>query len=412
MKVGRKRTGLLLLGAGTVALMLGGMTMSASAAPVASSFAARYAKNANLEAELLQKAQAESGSSQNVTALSSAVQSIETEAATLYSAEEALLTAKAGIPATSASERLKLQAQKRILERDLTGARAAGKGKEGKKQVARRERQLQIKAWTAQLREVTYALKHPRLASGAWRGHPLHGGLTALQQSILDLQAAAIHYTELWIAAAQSPTSAAGSPASVRGLAYGSATITIPAAGATSVTDSVYSAPVVTDGEGNVLSDSGTYTIAGPSVAAGVSIGAATGLLTVNPDATQGTYAVTYTQGSAEETVDIALQSAAPGAPASITGLGYATATIVIPAANAAPVTDAVYSAPVVTDGEGNVLTDSGVYSIAGPSGASGVAIDTATGLVTINPGATAGTYTVTYTQGNVNDTASLTVSP
>ncbi|GGI98267.1 hypothetical protein GCM10010885_04800 [Alicyclobacillus cellulosilyticus] len=101
----------------------------------------------------------------------------------------------------------------------------------------------------------------------------------------------------------------------------------------------------------------------------------------------------------------------ASGVPASVTGLAYATSSIVIPASGAAAVTDVVAVQPTVKDAAGNTLAVSGVYSLSGPEGAQGVSIDPVTGTVTVQPGATPGTYTVTFTQGGVSESVTLTVT-
>ena len=99
------------------------------------------------------------------------------------------------------------------------------------------------------------------------------------------------------------------------------------------------------------------------------------------------------------------------GTPATITGLAYAQATIAVPASGSPAATDAVATMPVVRDAQSNVLADAGTFSIAGPTAATGVAVDSATGQVSVSAGATLGTYVVTYTQGSVSESVNLTVS-
>lgn len=294
------------LGVGTAALLLCGTAVTASAAPH-QNFAARYGANATTEANLLQQAQAGTGSSTTVAAYGTTVQTINTQIATLYTSEQALAAAKAGIPAQTASAKAKLQAQKRTLTHEITDAKAKLKKDHKKNSPAAHELTLKVKAWTAQLRTVNFGLTHPLVALGMWKTHPYAGGLVALQTSILDLQKAAIHYTQLWIAAetAASTTPTTGSAATITGLAYAVSSITAPPAGSAAVVDAVSVAPVVNDAQGNVLPDSGTYTIAGPIGATGVAIDAASGQVTVNSGATVGTYVVTYTQAGVSESVNL-----------------------------------------------------------------------------------------------------------
>lgn len=307
MSVRKFRIGSWVLGMGTAALVLSGMSLTASAASGPSTFDARYTQNAQVEAKLVQQAQAEGGSSSTITALSSTVQTIGAQVAALYASEQALETAKAGIPSVTTGDRAKLQTQKRTLTRELRAAKATlKKDRKSKNSVAKRELELRIKTWTAQLRQVTFELAHPQAAYGSWKSHPYAGGLTALRQSILDLQQAAIHYTRLWVAAAKpSGTTSTGNPATITGLAYAAATITIPATGSPATTDSVAVMPIVKDAQGNVLTDSGTYSIVGATGATGVSIDATTGQVSVSPGATAGAYEVTYTQGGVVETAGI-----------------------------------------------------------------------------------------------------------
>ncbi len=291
------------IGAGTAALVLAGVSVPARAASPQSTFTAHYTQNANTEAQLLQQAQAEGGSSTTITLYSNTARSIGGQVAVLYSAEQALAATKLGIPSQT-SARPALQTRQRTLTRDLATARAKlAKARKGRSAGTVRVLELQIKTWMAELNEVAYELAHP-LLDGTWTGHPLGGGLTSLQQSVLDLQQAEIHYTRLWITAAKSaPT--IGNPATISGLSYAASTITIPAAGYAAATDYVTGRPVVKDAHGNVLIDAGSYTVTGPLGSIGVSINPTTGQLFVNPGATAGVYVVTYMQGGIADRVGI-----------------------------------------------------------------------------------------------------------
>jgi|GEM_PF-6005408 len=83
-----------------------------------------------------------------------------------------------------------------------------------------------------------------------------------------------------------------------------------------------------------------------------------------------------------------------------ITGLAYQSSSISIPVTGA--VYDAVSSQPVVKSGT-TQLTNIGQYSISGAG--------TTTGSVYVGPNATAGTYTISYTQGPATaDTTTIQV--
>lgn len=102
---------------------------------------------------------------------------------------------------------------------------------------------------------------------------------------------------------------------------------------------------------------------------------------------------------------------ASTGVPTTISGLSYASASVTVPTSGSAGVTDIVAQQPTVKDQNGNALSNDGAYEISGPANATGVSIDSTIGTVTVEPGATVGTYTVTYAQGSVTETSTLTVS-
>lgn len=90
--------------------------------------------------------------------------------------------------------------------------------------------------------------------------------------------------------------------------------------------------------------------------------------------------------------------------PAQITGLAYSASSI------SGAATDVVSTDPVVTSNFGTTLPDTGTYTLAGPSGYTGVSIDSATGAITVNSGAMDGHYTITYTQGMVRENVPVIV--
>ncbi|MBX5436186.1 MAG: hypothetical protein IRZ33_03105 [Alicyclobacillaceae bacterium] len=103
--------------------------------------------------------------------------------------------------------------------------------------------------------------------------------------------------------------------------------------------------------------------------------------------------------------------ASAAAVPFSITGLAYADDEIRVPSAGAPAVTDVVAAWPMVKDADGNILPAAGLFRIAGPSAGAGVTIDAVTGTVTVQAGAKAGVYTVTYIQGDDSDSVELTLS-
>ena len=120
--------------------------------------------------------------------------------------------------------------------------------------------------------------------------------------------------------------------------------------------------------------------------------------------------ATVYLESSVAESVTPGEFTATGASAAStITGLAYTNSTITVPQSGST--TDAVSTAPTVTNASGTVLTNSGSYSIQGPSSsASGVTIDSTTGTVSVASSATTGTWAVTYTQGSATETVKLTV--
>lgn len=98
--------------------------------------------------------------------------------------------------------------------------------------------------------------------------------------------------------------------------------------------------------------------------------------------------------------------------PTTAQGLAYTTATIAVPAKGQGPTEDTVGVQPRVTDGGGKVLPDTGAYRLSGPARFRGVKVDRLIGTLTVGPGATAGRYTVTYTQGRAREQVAIQVVP
>lgn len=293
------------IGVSAVLLGMSVFSTSAFAAGNSATFSAHYQANANVEAGLLQKAQAGMAgqSSATLTQLQSTVSAIQTQVAALYTAEQALAVAGTSIPAggttwqTASSSQLALRGRlMAAIAKDRSALRGHHaewwrKQETGRLQSAQRALQLLNGRLDAQSK-----------ASVMWRTHPYDGALTQLQSSIFALQHAAEHYTNVWIAL-ESTTTTVNVPASVTGLAYASSTITVPPTGSSFAADAVATAPIVKDAAGNILNGQGSYTITGPSGYTGVMIDAVSGEVTVSPGATAGGYTVTYSQGTVTESV-------------------------------------------------------------------------------------------------------------
>lgn len=299
--------------AATIALAATTMTTYAGAETAAvnskyqTTFINHYNQNLQLETQLVQKAEAEGGSSQTITSLSQTVQSIDTQVSALYAAEQSLVSARANIsvPAADSNQAKTLKADKQTLMHNIAAAKNKVKvDLKSKHKIAARRLQLQIKIWEAEINQLNFQLSHLNTGTARWNHEPYDGGLTELQQTIFDLQKSAIHYAEAWLGAAK-PISATVNPASITGLSYSMTNVTIPTAGSAAVVDSVAVLPLVKGTSGNVLEDVGTFTIAGPSGADGVSVDSITGQVNVDAGATAGTYIVTYTQGTLSDSVSI-----------------------------------------------------------------------------------------------------------
>ncbi len=110
------------------------------------------------------------------------------------------------------------------------------------------------------------------------------------------------------------------------------------------------------------------------------------------------------------EWITLTAQTSNPSAPASISGLTYALGTIAVPALGATSVVDNVAVIPIVKSANGTILSDSGFYTLSGPNGATGVTINSTSGELFVSPGATVGTYTVTYVQDGVAQAVNINV--
>lgn len=308
LEMNKKRVTRTIAAVGFAGSLIGLMSSGAFAQEISSTnaFQARYAHNVQVENTLLAKAQAgmPSGSTSSYAA---SVQSLNAQSASLYTAYQTLLATRAALPKpqTIVTNREHMLQERNHLELLIKQDRNRyNYDQHHHEKVAARIAANDFHLALLQLNSVNYQLGHIETMDSAWNSHPLDNGLTALEQSILNLQTSAMHYTNVWINQEHTAT-ASTVPASVYGLAYQSSTVTLPAVGAQTAVDVVAAQPVVKTQSGAVLQNQGVYTLSGPVGATGVSIDSANGTLLVAPGATAGLYTVTYTQQGVSETVQV-----------------------------------------------------------------------------------------------------------
>ena len=173
---------------------------------VNTAFSTHYQANAQHETALMQQAQASSTTNTQISALQGAVQSIAQQVQALYTAEQALASSRASIPQPVVpTANLAAYAH----DRNVLLAAAARDWSMMKVDQKRHNKRLyQIEASNrAKLETRLSFVDHQWMAAKLkasnvmWRTHPYNNALPALQQSILNLQGAEIHYTTQWIAA-------------------------------------------------------------------------------------------------------------------------------------------------------------------------------------------------------------------
>jgi hypothetical protein len=194
--VKRMAKGLLALTtAATVAIL--GLTQAFAAT---NSFDTKYNANLKTEQSLLKQAESSSTTNKNVLALLSTVNNINSQVAALYTAEQALAKEKSSIPQVSAEE----QQLKELTSRCQTILKESNAEWKLIDEYAHHKSQTKLlKKAIAEHNELEKELANvnSQIASlknklDAWKTHPYDGGLTELQDAILKLQQAAIHYTE------------------------------------------------------------------------------------------------------------------------------------------------------------------------------------------------------------------------
>ena len=268
--------------AGAAVVITFAFTASAFAETSGQSFMSAYEQNAQLEASLQQRAMANGMQNPSAVSLNSTIQTINSQVATLYSAEQALTNAIPALPPA--------------FQGNWQHNQHGDRGEKGKK--------MQVEKWQLNLGRLIRQQDHPQLPAPYRQGQYLNSALSSLRTSILDLQKSAIQYLYVWLSLPATNTQP-GNPATITGLTFAEATIPVPALGAAPVYDPVVGAPVVKDQYGNTLSDTGTYSLIGPNGSAGVTVNPSNGELTVVPGATVGTYTVIYVQGGVMQRVVI-----------------------------------------------------------------------------------------------------------
>ena len=260
-------------------------------------FIARYEHNAQIGAELLQKAEAAGGAGADVASLKQAVTALNQLIPALYTAEQALAHARSTASGTGLSQALLNPTGQRKggLGSAIRAARTAIRGRSHGESQWVRDQLDDIHAAKAQLQKVASQLRQPAGSGRDRHGHPGGGHLAALQTAILQLQDAAIYDTGVWLTTVE--PSAAAIPVSITGLSYAQAAVTVPTAGSAPAMDAVAAQPVVKSENGADLPATGSYSLAGPENAEGVTIDSITGTVTVNAGATPGQYTASYAQG-------------------------------------------------------------------------------------------------------------------
>lgn len=194
------------------------------------SFDTQYQGNLTQEQTLLTTAQtgAANSTDSNVLGLLTSVQNINAQISSLYTVEQALVSGASSIPQVHAThpqeqKQLKdLQTQRAKLLKQLNDAwklvsqYAHHPHRKGllKKAIADHTRMSNdLKALNQKI-----ATLDKKLHEQDWQGHPYDGGKAVLQDSILKLQAAAIHYTNVAITLEQSGSNTSAAPISTNGL--------------------------------------------------------------------------------------------------------------------------------------------------------------------------------------------------
>ena len=274
----------------------------------AAAFTAHYEHRAQTLAELTAKAQAlpPAGRAKG-QALAGYVATLNAETTSLFAQDQALTAPGARPLAVSM-----LAAE---VAQDLRDAKAAMAGEvqtlsPGALATAASERRLAALLGSArdagpriatEIANAARALRRPAVGrSAAAQSVVVEAAITRLQESSISLLEASIALAGASAAASRAATAA--------GLAYSAAVVLIPRAGQGLVTDAVGAPPRVLSQGGQLLPDTGTYSLGGPGRLRGVAIDPVTGTLTVGPGAAPGRYLVTYVQDAAKVRVRVTLR--------------------------------------------------------------------------------------------------------
>ncbi len=272
-------------------------------AETSAAFTAHYEHLAQVETQLEARAQALTpAQSEHGATVARAVQAMNTNITSLYTAEQALLAAGARPLPPGRMQQEILPALRQAKAAIATEIQACTNTPKRNPALKARLASLIASARGAQLQiakdvtMATAAIKRP-----AFRRSPrLESDL--IQRTITRLQTTAISLMNAWLLLADTAW-VQSQPANITSLAYTSAAIALPAKHQPPVADPVGAQPQVKDASGQVLPNTGTYRLQGPPGAHGVTIDRVTGTVTVHPHATTGQYTVTYSQGRAKEQV-------------------------------------------------------------------------------------------------------------
>lgn len=163
-------------------------------------FIAHYERNAATEAKLLATAQATQVNMAIATSLQTLVDNLNQQIASMYTMEQettntaTISTVQGTIASTLYNERRQLQ------KKAQQEAAQIKKDRKMHQPALLQSMQMQHRQTLVQLKKVIQESNQLGKATN-WNQHPYAKGLSDLQSSILNLQAAVIHYTHLWIVA-------------------------------------------------------------------------------------------------------------------------------------------------------------------------------------------------------------------
>lgn len=187
------------------------------------SFATQYQSKLSQEQTLLTQATAVSSTDTNVTALLAAAQGINTQITSLYTTEQTLASGSSSIPQIDTTHPKETQELKNLQSRRAQLLKQSSNVWKLVVEYSRHPHQKgllhkaiadhnQIGKQVASVNQQIADLEK-KLHTQDWQAHPYNGGLASLQDSILRLEDAAIHYTKQAIALENSSSSSSSSTA-------------------------------------------------------------------------------------------------------------------------------------------------------------------------------------------------------